>query len=429
MPQSRITVKRKARPVEQAPEKGGQSLDVQKIREDFPVLSREIHGKPIIYLDNACMTLKPKQVIEAMNTYYYEHPACGGRSVHKLGTKVTVKCDSARVRIQNFLNAKKPEEVIFTRNTTEGINLVARCYEFEKGDVVLTTDREHNSNLAPWHLLKKLKGIRHEVVPSNPDNTFDLEAFEERMAKDVKMVSMVHTSNLEGYTIPAEQIIKIAHDHGVLVMLDGSQSAAHKQVDVSDLDADFFAFSIHKMCGPTGVGILYGKYDLLKELTPFIVGGDTVYEITYGSSKYLDPPNRFEGGLQNFAGIIGSGAAVDYLSNIGMENIQDHETKLNKIMTSKLENIANVHIIGPKEPEKRAGIVGFWVDDMDPHDIAMIIDEVANIMIRSGMHCVHSWFKSKGIDGSTRASAYLYNTEEEVKTFADTLEDIVGKMG
>jgi cysteine desulfurase/selenocysteine lyase len=404
-------------------------LNVQKIRGDFPVLGREINGKPIIYLDNACMTLKPTQVIEAMNEYYYEHPACGGRSVHKFSTQVSIKCDRARKRIKKFINADEPKEIIFTRNTTEGINLIARCYKFEKGDVVLTTDREHNSNLAPWHLMEKLKEIRHEIVPSNPDNTFNLEALEECMSKGVKMVSMVHTSNLEGYTIPAKEIIKIAHDHGALVMLDGSQSAAHRQVDMKDLDVDFFAFSIHKMCGPTGMGVLYGKSDLLKDLLPFIVGGDTVYDITYNSSKYLEPPNRFEGGLQNYAGIIGGGAAVEYLSNIGMGNIQSYETKLNRVMTSQLENISNVHIIGPKEPEKRAGIVSFWVDDRDPHDLAMIMDEVANIMLRSGKHCVHSWFKARGINGSTRASAYLYNTEEEVNIFGDTLKEILGKMG
>ena len=403
-------------------------MNIQKIRDDFPILSKEINGKPIIYLDNACMTLKPTQVIDAMNEYYYEHPACGGRSVHKFGTQVSIKCDRARKKIKKFLNADDPKEIIFTRNTTEGINLIARCFNFQKGDVVLTTDREHNSNLAPWHIMRELKGINHEIVRSNSDNTFNMEAFQERMGKDIKMVSMVHTSNLEGYTIPAEEIIKIAHDHDALVMLDGAQSAAHRYLDIKRLDVDFFSFSIHKMCGPTGMGVLYGKSHLLNDLSPFIVGGDTIFETTYQTSKFLDPPNRFEGGLQNYAGMLGSGAAVEYLLNIGMKNIQEHETKLNTIMTSKLDNISNVHIIGPKEPEKRAGIVSFWVDNMEAHDLAMIMDEVANIMLRSGMHCVHSWFNSRGINGSTRASAYLYNTEEEAKIFGDTLEDVLGKI-
>ncbi|UCF08356.1 MAG: aminotransferase class V-fold PLP-dependent enzyme [Thermoplasmata archaeon] len=404
-------------------------MDVQRIRGDFPILAKEIYGKPIIYLDSACMTLKPKQVIEAMNTYYYELASCAGRSVHKMGTEVTIKCDSARRSIAKFFNARKPEEIVFTRNTTEGINIVARCLDFKKGDVVLTTDREHNSNMAPWHLMREFRGIGHEIVHSLEDSTFDMEAFEKRMGEDVRLVSMVHTSNLEGYTIPAKEIIKIVHDHGALVMLDGSQSAAHSRVDFQELDVDFFSCSLHKMCGPTGMGVLYGKYDLLKELSPFIVGGDTVAETSYESTVYLDPPKKFEGGLQNYAGIIGSGAAVEYLSKLGMENIREHEIKLNTVMTSRLAGIPNLHILGPEEPEKRGGVVSFWVEGMDPHDIAMILDEVANIMIRSGMHCVHSWFKSHGINGSARASAYLYNTEEEAKTFADTLEDVVGRMG
>jgi cysteine desulfurase/selenocysteine lyase len=404
-------------------------LDVEKIRQDFPILFFELYGKPLIYLDSACMALKPKQVISVMEEYYYEHPACGGRSVHKLGTKVTIRCDSARERIRDFLSAERPEEIIFTRNTTEGINLVARCFDFKKGDVVLTTDREHNSNLAPWHLMKGLKGIGHKIVPSNEDHTFNLKAFEELMGKEVKLVSMVHTSNLEGYTIPAKEIIKIAHDHGAKVMLDASQSAAHSDLDAKDLDVDFLSMSIHKMCGPTGMGILYGKYDLLKDMPPFIVGGDTIQESNYETSKFTDPPNRFEAGLQNYAGIMGSGAAINYLANIGMDNIKEQETKLNRIMTSKLNGIPTVHILGPKEPEKRGGIVSFTVDDMDPHDIAMILDEVANIMIRSGMHCVHSWFKSRGINGSARASVYFYNNEEDVKVFGDNLEEVVGKLG
>lgn len=403
-------------------------MDVKKIREDFPVLSQELYGKPLIYLDSACMSLKPKQVISVMNEYYYDHPACGGRSVHKLGTKVTIRCDSARERVREFLSAEESKEIVFTRNTTEGINLVARCFDFKKGDVVLTTDREHNSNMVPWHMIKQLKGIKHEIIPSNDDNTFDIEAFEERMGKDVRMVSMVHTSNLEGYTIPAKEIIKISHDHGAKVMLDGSQSAAHSKVDMQNLDVDFFVFSIHKMCGPTGMGILYGKYDDLKDLSPFIVGGDTIHKTTYDTSELLDPPQRFEAGLQNYSGIMGSGAATLYLFKIGMDDIQKHEMKLNKIITSKMQGIPQVQILGPQEPEKRAGIVSFTVEDMDPHDIALILDEVANIMIRSGMHCVHSWFQAKGINGSARASVYLYNTEDEAKIFGDTLEEVLGKI-
>ncbi len=400
-------------------------MNVRKIREDFPILQKEINGKPLIYLDSACMTLKPKQVIDALVGYYNEHPVCGGRSVHRLGTEVTIKCDTVRDKIKKFLNAKVPNEIIFTRNTTESINLMAWGLDLQKGDRVLTTDREHNSNLVPWHVMENRKGIKHDVVLSNPDNTFNLENFQEMMDKDVKVVSMVHTSNLDGYTIPAKEIIKIAHDYDTLVMLDGSQSAAHRPIDLKELDVDFFACSIHKMCGPTGMGILYGKLELLKELQPFITGGGTVSTSTYDQSTFLDVPEKFESGLQDYAGIIGSGAAIDYLTSVGMEEIQDHERTLNKHITEGVKEIQNLRIIGPEDPNLRGGIIGFTVDSVDAHDLALILDETANIMVRSGMHCVHSWFNARGIRGSTRASPYLYNTKEETDIFIETLRKIL----
>jgi cysteine desulfurase/selenocysteine lyase len=403
-------------------------VNVKKIREDFPILKKEINGKPLIYLDSACMTLKPKQVIDALLSYYNDFPVCGGRSVHKMGTEVTIRCDGAREKIKNFLNADSSNEIIFTKNTTEGLNLVAHGLDLKKGDRVLTTDREHNSNLAPWHIIKNSKGINHEVVPSNPDNTFDLDGFNEMMDKDVKLVSMVHTSNLDGYTIPAKEIIKIAHEHDAIVMLDGSQSAAHKHADLKDLDVDFFACSIHKMCGPTGMGVLYGKLDLLQELKPFVVGGGTLSTSTYDQSTFLDVPDKFESGLQDFAGMIGSGAAIDYLANIGMDSIQEHELKLNNKITEGLKDIENLHILGPEDPNLRGGITGFIVEDMDSHDLAMILDETENIMVRSGMHCVHSWFNARNIRGSARTSVYLYNTEEEVDFFITTLKRILKEI-
>lgn len=403
-------------------------MNVRKIREDFPILQKEINGKPLIYLDSACMTLKPKQVIDALVGYYNEHPVCGGRSVHRLGTEVTIKCDTVRDKIKKFLNANVSNEILFTRNTTESINLVVWGLDLKKGDRVLTTDREHNSNLVPWHVMENLKGIKHEVVLSNPDNTFYLEGFQEMMDKDVKVVSMVHTSNLEGYTIPAKDIIKIAHEYGALVMLDGSQSAAHRPIDLKELDVDFFACSIHKMCGPTGMGILYGTLELLKELQPFITGGGTVSTSTYDQSTFLDVPEKFEGGLQDYAGIIGSGAAIDYLTNIGMGEIQGHEMALNKRITDGVKDIPNLHIIGPEDPNLRGGITAFTVDNVDAHDLAMILDETENIMVRSGMHCVHSWFNARSIRGSVRASAYLYNTEAEIKIFVETLRKIIEEI-
>ncbi|MEM4729291.1 MAG: aminotransferase class V-fold PLP-dependent enzyme [Thermoplasmata archaeon] len=403
-------------------------MDLARIRSDFPVLQREVGGKPIIYLDNACMTLKPRQVVEAMADYYNRLSACGGRSVHKLATEVTVKFEEGRERMRRFLNANEHREIVFTRNATEAINLVSRSFDLKRGDIVVTTDREHNSNLVPWLRLRDEKGVRHVVVKSRDDGTFDLEAFEKLMSRRVKLVAMVHTSNLDGYTIPAEEVIKIAHDHGAVVLLDGAQSAPHREVDVRKLNVDFYAFSVHKMLGPTGTGVLYGKYELLDALRPFIVGGDTVERTTYEDYKMLKPPAKFEAGLQDYAGVIGAAAAAEYLMNIGRSNVHEHEVRLNTMLTRGLKEIPGARILGPADPALRGGITSFNIEGMEPHDIAMILDEVANIMIRSGQHCVHSWFAARGIKGSARASLYLYNTEEEVKTFLEVLGRVAWEL-
>jgi len=400
-------------------------LDVQKIRDDFPILHKEINGKKIVYLDSACMSLKPDQVINKIIEYYHEFPSCGGRSVHKLATKVTIAVDEARLKLQRFINAKEPNEIIFLRNATEGMNLVANCIDFQNGSRVLITDREHNSNLVPWVLLHNQNKVKLDIVHSNPDNTFNLETFENMMDKNVKLISMVHTSNLDGYTIPAEEVIKIAHDYGARVMLDAAQSAPHKVIDVQKMDVDFLVFSIHKMCGPTGTGVLYGKYSLLDELCPYIVGGSTVKSSTYSNIEFLPPPEKFEAGLQNYAGIIGAGAAAQYLGDIGLEDIAAHELKLNKIMTDKLSKIEQINTIGPKDHKERGCIFSFNIKGMVSHDVAKILDEVGNIMIRSGMQCVHSWYNDRNLKGSARASVYLYNTEEEVNFFSEKVIEIV----
>jgi len=399
------------------------SMNLEKTREDFPILHKKINGKPIVYFDNACVTLKPKQVVDAMNEYYEDYTACAGRSAHKFGNRVTEKVKGSREKIAKFVGAKKPEEIIFTRNTTEGINLLAHSLNLKKNDIVLTTDREHNSNLIPWQLLSKTIGINHKIVYSKKDMTFDIETFE-KTVEDAKIVSFVHSSNLDGYTLPVEGIIKIAHDNDALVILDGAQSIPHKQLNVKKLDVDFFVFSGHKMLGPSGTGVLYGKQHLLEGLNPFMVGGQTVQKSTYDSCVFLKPPEKFEAGLQNYAGITGLAAAADYLEKIGKENVQKHEIELNKIITKGIENIDGLSIIGPSSPELRGGIISFNIDGIKYHDIAMMLDERANIMIRSGQHCVHSWFNAHGIEGSVRASLYLYNTKEEAKVFIDNLKEI-----
>jgi len=412
------------------------SVNVAKIREDFPALSQTRNGKPPIYFDNACMTLKPNPVIDAMKEYYQEFPACGGhgRSAHWFASKVNERVEEAREIITKLIGAKSVNEIVFTKNTTEGINLVARSFGFKKGDMVLTTDKEHNSNLCPWQFLETKGLIEHDVVPSNQDNTFNLELFEEKLTKltpHVKLVSMCHTSNLDGYATPAKEIIKIAHDYGALVMLDAAQSVPHKPVDVQKLDVDFLAFSIHKMCGPTGVGILYGKENLLKKLEPFIVGGDTVKDTFYDQPPiYLDPPSKFEAGLQDYAGMIGAGAAAKYLMDIGMNNIIQHEIKLNKHLTENLTQHEEIELIGPNDPKLRGGICTFFAKKKGLSAIDTECDKRNNIMLRGGEFCVHSWFNGRRVNrasgiGSIRASLYLYNTLEECEIFVDTIDEIL----
>lgn len=399
---------------------------LNQIREDFPLFHSDINnGKFPIYFDNACQSLRPQSVIDAVTEYYRDYPACGGRSMHRLAAKVTQKCDEARSVVAKFIGAKRKEEIIFTRNTTEGINLVAHSLGLQKGDIVITSDKEHNSNLIPWQILVEKTGIVHKIVPSKEDNTFDVEAFQKLMDERAKLVSLGFTSNLDGVTIPAEEIIKIAHKFGALVLLDAAQTAPHHNIDVSSLDVDFLAFSGHKMLGPSGTGVLYGKHELLEKLEPFLVGGDTVVSSTYDSHELLPPPEKFEAGLQDYAGIIGLGEAVRYLEKIGFENISKQECALNRFISDEIVNISRLHIIGPEDPSKRGGIVSFYIDGVNHHQVDLMLDESANIMVRSGQHCVHSWFDSRKIAGSVRASLYFYNTLEEAEICVNQLKKVL----
>lgn len=397
-------------------------LNIEKIRADFNILSKK-NGVIPIYLDSACMSLKPNSVIEAMNDYYFNFPACD-RSLHKLGGTVTKKVKEARELVAKFINAKNESEIIFTRNTTEGINLLAHSFGFKKGDVVLISDKEHNSNLVPWLLLRDKIGIVVKIIPSNEDNTFNLDNFS-KLVSGAKLVSVVHTSNLDGVTNPAKEIIEIAHKNNALVFLDAAQSIPHKKIDVQDLDVDFLAFSGHKMLGPTGTGVFYGKQELLEKLEPFMVGGETVEFSTYDSFKMLPLPERFEAGLQNYAGIIGLGEAVKYLSQFDFKDIKEHELKLNTYITEELQKIPGIKIIGPEDPKLRSGIINFYIEGVDMHKFVIMLDEMANVEIRSGQHCVHSWFDSKKIFNSARVTLYLYNTMEEAEIFITNLNKII----
>jgi len=381
-------------------------LNVEKIRKDFPVLGKQINGMPIIYMDSACVSLKPVQVINAINKYYNEFPACGGRSEHKLGKRVGEEIYNTRKIIKNFIGARRVNEIIFTKNSTEGINLLMNSLDLRKGDVVLTSDKEHNSVLLPIQLLKK-KGIKHNIFRFG-----DVEDFKKKLTREVKLVSTAHISNLDGTINPIEKIIKLSHRNRSIVLVDAAQSAGHKKINVRKLGADFLVFSGHKVFGPSGTGVLYGKLDLLKRLKPFIVGGSTAKDSTYEDYEIEDVPERFEAGLQDYAGIIGLGEAIKYLTAIGIKNIQTHEQKLNRLISEEFIRLG-IDILGNANPEDRSSIVSFNIKGISPHEVAGILNESANIMIRSGRHCVHSWFNANNLEGSARISLSAYNTEEE----------------
>lgn len=398
----------------------------ESLRKDFPLYTSPDIAP--IYFDSACQSLRPQTVIDAMTEYYRDYPACAGRSMHSFATKVTQKYEEARQIIAKFINAKRKEEIVFTRNTTEGINLVANSLGLKSGDVVVTSDKEHNSNLIPWQMLVKKIGIIHRIVPSNEDNTFNVEAFNDLLDGNIKLVSLGFTSNLDGVTIPAKEIIQIAHKYNSLVLLDAAQTVPHQQVDVRSLDVDFVVFSGHKMLGPSGTGVLYGKYALLEKLEPFLVGGDTVSSSTYDTQEFLPPPEKFEAGLQDYAGMIGLGEAANYLMNVGFTEIQKREHELNVYLTKELLTIPDLTVIGPKEPNKRGGIVSFYIPGIDHHQIALILNQSAKIMVRSGQHCVHSWFHAHNIPGSVRASVCFYNTLEEAQIFVRELKKVISVL-
>ncbi|MCL2110503.1 aminotransferase class V-fold PLP-dependent enzyme [Microgenomates group bacterium] len=393
-------------------------------RADFSLFN---HPSPVIYLDNACQTLRPAQVVSAELAYLEQYPACAGRSNHHLAARVQEEVTASRESLRRFLGAKNSSEIIFTRNTTEGINLLASSLEWRKGDVVIISDKEHNSNLIPWQRLRDQGKIKFLVHRSLPDNTFDLEGLQKLLAKtkNVRLLSFALTSNLDGVSVPDKAIVKLAHQHGVLVHFDGAQAIPHRSLNVRALDVDFLSFSGHKMLGPSGMGVFYGKKALLAQLPPFLVGGDTVSTTTYQTATYLDAPEKFEAGLQNYSGIIGLGIAAEYLMKYGFAKIAQTELALNKIVTAGTADIEGLQIIGPPDPRLRGGIFSFYIPSIDHHQIALLLDKTAQIAVRSGQHCVHSWFHERGISGSVRASFYLYNTPKEAQQFVDALKKIV----
>ncbi len=393
---------------------------VDEVRDDFPVVQGDF-----VYLDTACMSLKPKQVVEKMNSYYSDYSACAGRSAHSPAEKVDAEVSKARREVKKLINASSPEEIVFLRNTTEGINLVANSLGFEEGDEVIISDKEHNSNLVPWLKLEEERGVEVKVVESREDNTFSLENYKEAFSKNTKLVSVVHTSNMDGVSNPIEKIVSIAHEKGVEVLVDGAQSVPHQKVDVKKLGVDYLVFSGHKMLGPTGVGVLYGKKSSLERLDQFLVGGSTVMNSEYDSYVEEEIPMKFEAGLQDYSGIIGFGEACRYIKKVKYRNIKKQVLKLNKIITEGLLKHEEIELIGPEDPEMRSGIFSFNIKGINPHEVAEMLDSGANIAVRAGAHCVHSWFNARDMKGSVRASFYFYNTKEEAEKFVEEVEKVI----
>jgi cysteine desulfurase/selenocysteine lyase len=401
-------------------------LDVKKIRADFPILQKTIKGKPIVYFDSSCVTLKPRQVTQAMAAYYEDFTACHGRSIHAFSQKTTEAFEKARETVARFINAQ-PKECIWTRNTTEGINLIAYSLGFKSGDKVVTTNMEHNSNLLPWMRLVQKSGVKHEMTLVR-DGEFDIEDFKKRVDSKTKLVSVVHTSNVTGTTTPAKEICEIAHDKGALVLLDGAQSAPHRRIDVKKINADFFAFSGHKMLGPSGMGVLFGKYELLQKMEPFLLGGETVKNVRLDTGYELEePPAKFEAGLQNYAGAIGMGAAAKYLMDVGMDEVEKYEHELAKALLDGFAKYPQISIVGPKDPMRRGAIAAFSIKGIHPHDVALLLDESSNIFLRSGAHCTHMYHQDflKLMEGTVRPSLYIYNTKEEIAFFFEKLAEVV----
>jgi cysteine desulfurase/selenocysteine lyase len=391
-------------------------LNVDAIRKDFPIFQREVRaGIPLVYLDSTATSQKPLAVIEAMDDYYRRSNANIHRGVHTLAEEATALYEQARVKIARFINAPSAHQIIYTRNTTESINLVAYTWaraNLKPGDLVILTEMEHHSNLVPWQILQMERGIELEFIPVTGDGLLDLEAYKTLLGRGPKLVSFTHMSNVLGTINPAAEIIRLAHQAGAVTLVDGAQSVPHLKVDVQALDADFLAFSAHKMCGPTGIGVLYGKLDLLEAMPPFLGGGDMIKEVKLRGFRPNTLPYKFEAGTPAIAEAVGFGAAVDYLSSLGMEAIAAHEHEITEYALERLEEVPGVKVVGPGA-ENKGGVAAFTLEGVHPHDVAQILDQ-DGIAVRAGHHCAQPLHEKFGLPATSRASFYLYNTKGEV---------------
>jgi len=400
------------------------ALNVAKIRADFPILKRRIDGKPLVYLDSAATSQKPKSVISAIERYYTKYSANVHRSVHRLSEEATIAFEQSREKFAHFVGAKTGKEIVFVRNTTEALNLVAFSWaraNLKPGDHILLTEMEHHSNIVPWQILSRERDMNLDYVMINDDGVLNWDSFEEMIKKEPKILSLAHVSNALGTINPVREMAREAHKVGATVIVDGAQSVPHMPVDVADLDCDFMAVSGHKMLAPTGIGMLYAKYDFLDRMEPFMGGGEMIKEVHLQDARWNDPPWKFEAGTPNVEGVIGLGAAVDYLSKLGMRNVRQHEKDLAKYALEKLSDVKGLVIYGTRDVEKRGAEISFNLGDIHAHDIATILD-AQGIAIRSGHHCAQPLMERLKVPATARASFYIYNTRREVDVLVKALE-------
>src|SRR5579859_2746299 len=397
---------------------------IADIRRDFPILAREVHGKPLVYLDSTASSQKPNSVIEAMTAYYHNCNANVHRGVYEISEEATAAMEKARVKIARFIHARQSKQIIFTRNTTESINLVAYSWgsaNLSTGDLIILTEMEHHSNLVPWQLLAQRTGARLEFIPISDDGLLCLDVYEQLLKQQPKLVAFTHMSNVLGTINPAQEMIAQAHAAGAIVLLDAAQSVPHLPVDVQALDVDFFCFSSHKMLGPTGIGVLYGKKALLESMPPFMGGGEMIRTVHLREATWNELPWKFEAGTPAIAEAIGFGAAIDYLSSLSMAWVRQHEREITAYALEQLQQIPGLTIYGPNDIDKRGGVLSFTLGDIHPHDLASILDQEVGVAVRAGHHCAQPLHERLGLAASARASFYVYTIKEEIDILAQGL--------
>ena len=395
-------------------------MNVYEIRDQYPILNRKIEGKPLIYLDNAATSQTPRCVVETINDMYYNHKSNVHRGVHTISQEATNIMEATREKVRQFINAKSTSEIVFTRGTTEAINLVASSFgdSLYTGDEIVLTVMEHHSNIVPWQLLQRNKRLKIHVVPIDNNGDLDLNAYEDFFTENIRFVAITHVSNVLGTINPVKKMVEIAHRYGVPVLIDGAQAAPHMKIDVQYIDADFYCFSSHKMYGPAGIGVLYGKEKQLDRMVPYQGGGEMIGNVTFEKTTFAELPFKFEAGTPDFVGIAAFGAAIDYINSLGIENIASHEQLLLDAATSQLMEIEGMRIFGTSATKE--GVISFLVNDINSYDMGLLLDKLG-IAVRTGHHCAQPLMKRLGVTGTVRASFALYNTLEEVTAFTQAV--------